>query len=88
LLKQNQYAPMAVEKQVVSIFAGTNGYLDEIPLEKVELFEKELLEMMDLKHSALLEEIAMKKDLTPEILAKLNGLLREFTEGFKATVKA
>jgi F-type H+-transporting ATPase subunit alpha len=88
LLKQDQYAPMEVEKQVVSIFAGTNGYLDEIPLEKVERFEKELLEMMDLKHAALLEEIAMKKDLTPEILATLKGLLREFTEGFKATVKA
>ena len=88
LLKQGQYAPMEVEKQVVSIFAGTNGYLDEIPLEKVERFEKGLLEMMNLKHSALLEEIAMKKDLTPEILATLNGLLREFTEGFKATVKA
>jgi F-type H+-transporting ATPase subunit alpha len=88
LLKQDQYAPMEVEKQVVSIFAGTNGYLDEIPLEKVERFEKELLEMMDLKHSALLEEIAMKKDLTPDILATLKGLLREFTEGFKATVKA
>jgi F-type H+-transporting ATPase subunit alpha len=46
LLKQDQYVPLAVEKQVVSLFAGTNGYLDEIPLEHVRRYEKELLETM------------------------------------------
>ena len=49
---------MQVEKQVVSIFAGTNGYLDEIPMEHVQRFERELLEMMELKHRDLLNEIA------------------------------
>ena len=54
LLKQGQYVPMPVEKQVVSLFAGTNGYLDEIPLDQVRRYERELLEMMELKHAELL----------------------------------
>ncbi len=58
LLKQGQYKPMSMERQVVSLFAGTNGYLDEIPLEKVQRYEAGMLEMMDRKHAALLQEIA------------------------------
>src|SRR5467141_709423 len=50
LLKQGQYVPMPVEQQVVSIFVGTNGYLDEIPLQHVQRFERELLDLMELKH--------------------------------------
>jgi F-type H+/Na+-transporting ATPase subunit alpha len=88
LLKQGQYVPMSVERQVVSIFAGTNGYLDEIPLEHVQRFEKELLEMMDLKQTALLDEIAMKKDLTDDIANRLHAILQEFTASFKTSVKA
>jgi F-type H+-transporting ATPase subunit alpha len=88
LLKQGQYVPMAVEKQVASIFAGTNGYLDEIPLEQVQRFEKEFLELLDLKHADLLQAIAEKKDLTEEISTRLKGLLREFTDAFKASVSA
>ncbi len=87
LLKQGQYVPMPVEKQVVSIFAGTNGYLDEIPLEHVQRYEKELLERMDLKHRDLLDAIVAKKDLTEEITAQLHALLKEFTEAFKLSVK-
>jgi len=88
LLKQGQYVPMPVEKQVVSIFAGTNGYLDGIPLEEVERFEAEFLEMMDLRHADFLAEIAMKKDLTGEITAKLHEILKAFSTSFKTTVKA
>ena len=54
LLKQDQYVPLPVEKQVVSIFMGTNGYLDEFPLEEVQRFEKEFLEMMEMKYSDIL----------------------------------
>ena len=67
---------MPVEKEIVSIFAGTNGYLDEIPAEEVGRFESELLELMDLKYGDLLADIAMKKDLTSEITAKLHGILK------------
>src|SRR5512135_3014252 len=63
VLKQGQYMPYPVENQVAIIFAGTNGYLDEIPLEELSRFEKEFLEMMELKHKDVLNEISEKKDL-------------------------
>lgn len=88
LLKQGQYVPMPVERQVVSIYAGTNGYLDEIPLEHVQRFEKELLEMMELKYADLLAAIAEKQDLTDDITAQLRVVLEQFTASFKVSVKA
>ncbi len=88
LLKQGQYQPMTVEKQVVSLFAGTNGYFDEIPIEHVQRYEREMLEMLELKHPTLLVSIAEKKELTEDILTKLNGVLKEFTNVFKVSVKA
>jgi F-type H+-transporting ATPase subunit alpha len=88
LLKQGQYMPMPVEKQIVSVFAGTNGYLDEIPLEHVQRFEREFLELMELKHADLLGTIALKKDLDNEITGQLHGILKTFTEPFKASVGA
>jgi F-type H+-transporting ATPase subunit alpha len=87
LLKQGQYVPMPVEKQVVSIFSGTNGYLDEIPLEHVLRFERELLERMELKHTDLLLTIAEKKDLSDDTADRLKKILREFTDAFKASVR-
>jgi len=87
LLKQGQYVPMTVEKQIVSIFSGTNGYLDEIPLEHVQRFEKELLEMTELKHVDMLAEIAMTKDLAEDLTKRLHEILKGFTESFKASVK-
>ncbi len=83
LLKQGQYEPMTVENQVVSIFAGTNGFLDEIPLEEVQLFEREFLEVMNLDHRALLDDIATKKELTDELTKALTEVLKEFTASFK-----
>ena len=85
LLKQGQYVPMSVEKQVVSIFVGTNGYLDEIPLEHVQRFEREFLERMELKHSDILMEIAEKKDLTEELTQKLHSIAKEFVAAFKVS---
>lgn len=88
LLKQGQYVPLPVEKQVASIFAGTNGYLDEVPLEHVQRFESELLETMELKHADLLDAIAVRKELTDEITNKLHGVLKPFAESFKASMGA
>jgi F-type H+-transporting ATPase subunit alpha len=76
-----------VEKQVVSIFAGTNGYLDEVPLEQVLRFERELLERMELKHPDILLIIAEKKDLSADTTDRLKKILREFTDAFKASVR-
>ena len=87
LLKQGQYVPLAVEKQVISIFLGTNGYLDEIPLEDVQRFEREFLDMMDMRHSDVLSAIAEQKDLTKEIQEKLHSMARDFVGRFKVTSK-
>jgi F-type H+-transporting ATPase subunit alpha len=85
LLKQGVYNPVPVEKQVVSIFIGTNGYLDELPLQHVQRFELELLEMMELKHKALLNEIAEKKDLSDELQQKIHAIAKEFVSTFKVS---
>ncbi len=88
LLKQGQYVPMPVEKQVVSIYAGTNGYLDEIPVEHTQRYEKELLEMMEMKHADVLAAIAEKKDLPEDLVGKLKSILQQFSDSFKVSVKA
>ena len=83
LLKQGQFVPMTVEKQVVSIFAGTNGYLDEIPLAHLQRFEKEFLEFMEIKHRDILNKIAETKDLADDVQKKLHEILKEFSSAFK-----
>jgi F-type H+-transporting ATPase subunit alpha len=83
LLKQGQYVPMPVERQVVSIFAGINGYLDEIPLEHVGRFEREVLELMDLRHAAVMAEIREKKDLSEDLQRKLHEIVKEFAASFR-----
>lgn len=88
ILKQKQFNPYPVEKQIAIIFAGTNGYLDEIPTEEVARYESELLEMIELKHSDVLNKILETKDLSEELTAKLKKILNEFTSSFKVTVKA
>ncbi len=86
LLKQDQYDPVPVEKQVVAVFLGTNGYLDEIPLVDVQRYASEFLEMMDMKQAELLNAIAEEKDLTKVILEKLNAVAKEFGARFKPSV--
>ncbi len=85
LLKQGQYEPYPVEDQVAVIFAGTNGYVDELPLEHMGRFEQEFLEMMHLKHQTVLDEIAEKKDLTEELQNRLHTLTKEFVAAFKVS---
>ncbi|MEW5798147.1 MAG: F0F1 ATP synthase subunit alpha [Bacteroidota bacterium] len=84
LLKQNQYVPMPVEKQVVMIYLGTNGFLDELPVEKIGQFEKEFLEMFEMRHNNALKEIAEKKDLTDDVVATIKKAATEFLTTFKA----
>jgi F-type H+-transporting ATPase subunit alpha len=83
LLKQGQFVPMPVERQVVSIFVGTGGYLDAIPLEHVARFEEQFLEMMETKHHDLLETVVQKQDLDDNLTAKLQAITKEFVASFK-----
>jgi F-type H+-transporting ATPase subunit alpha len=83
LLKQGQFVPMPVERQIVSIFVGTAGYLDGIPLERIGQFEEEFLEMMERKHQDLLEAIVQKKDLDDSLTARLHDITKEFLASFQ-----
>jgi len=84
MLKQQQYSPVSLERQIALVFAATNGYLDEIPVENCREFENEFLELMETKHKALLFSIVEVKDLTDPIKKELNEVLTSFTERFKA----
>ena len=86
LLKQPQYAPLSMARQVILIYAGVNGFVDDIPVEKVQLFERELLRFLDDKGNAVEEELAKKKALDDEIIGKITALLNEFTSQFAKTV--
>jgi F-type H+-transporting ATPase subunit alpha len=83
LLKQGQYQPLPVEEQVVSLFAGTQGYLDTLPVEQVIRFEREMLEFMRLRHKDLLDRIATTKVLDDNTTAELKTLLKGFLDAFK-----
>ncbi len=82
ILKQPQYKPVPVEKQVVIIFAGTSGMLDDLAVEHVRPFEAELSRFMDTSQTALLQEIREKKALDDQLKGKLNTVIKEFKERF------
>ncbi len=82
LLKQGQYQPLPVEKQIVIIYAGTNGYVDKLPLSALAQYEAELLRHLDAKHPELLEEIRDQRQLSDELKKKLDKALKKFGKKF------
>ncbi len=78
ILKQSQYSPLSMEKQVLIIFAATNGYLDRYPVADCRRYERELYTYMDAHHGALLKEMAEKKDIKGELTERLKQALEEF----------
>ena len=82
ILKQAQYAPMSVEKQIAIIYCGAQGLLRDIPLEKVKEFEADFLEYMELKHKDTLASLAQGK-LSDEITGVLNATAKEIGEKYK-----
>jgi F-type H+-transporting ATPase subunit alpha len=82
LLKQPQYAPMPVEEQVVSIFAGVNGFLDTVTVDAVTRFESGLLSHMRSEHGALLGKIRDTKALDDETTASLKTAIGDFAKTF------
>jgi F-type H+-transporting ATPase subunit alpha len=83
VLKQPQYQPMPAENEVMILFAGAFGYLDEWPVEAVSIYEKQMLEFMESKHSDLLGEIKDKKDISDDLEEKLKAALDEFKSVFQ-----
>lgn len=83
LLKQNQYSPLNMEEQVLSIYVGVHGYLDELPIEEVRKFEKELHEVISMTRPDIMQDIAQNAKITEECEKKLKDFLSSFSQKFK-----
>jgi F-type H+-transporting ATPase subunit alpha len=88
ILKQNQYSPLPIEKQVLVIFMAANGYLDDVAVADVRRFESEMYQFMDTNYSGVLAKIADKKVLDDEVKSLITGALKAFKDKFVATPKA
>ncbi len=84
ILKQPPYSPLPVEKQVVIIYAGVNGFLDDIPVSAISKFEQELYSFIEAKYPQIYEMIRERKALDDEIRQLLNKAIEEFKAGFSA----
>ncbi len=82
LLKQPQFAPMPFEEQTVSIFAGTQGYLDKVPVEQITRYEAAMLSDMRANHAHVLADIRDKRDLSKDNTEALKGALDQFAKSF------
>ncbi|MCX7769867.1 MAG: F0F1 ATP synthase subunit alpha [Proteobacteria bacterium] len=83
LLKQPQYSPLSVGKQIVAIYAGTKGYLDAYPVEAIGKYEKELYQLMDSKYTDIEKTIEEKKQIDDDLRARIEAMLNELKEVFK-----
>jgi len=86
VLKQDQFAPMSVEKQVLSIYVATTGSLDSIPVAEVRRFEKELLQFVETNYAGVLKDIATKKALDDGVKANIKAAVDAFKERFTAAI--
>ncbi|MFA5072897.1 MAG: F0F1 ATP synthase subunit alpha [Nitrospirota bacterium] len=82
LLKQDQYVPMPVEQQILVIFAGTNGFVDDVPVQAVRKFEDGLLRFVSSSHPELLQDISSKKQLDDELKVRMTTVIEEFKKTF------
>ena len=78
LLKQNQYSPLSVAEQVISVFSGVNGYLDDIDLGEIKSFESDLIDLMRSSHQDIINSINESGNLDDDIKDKLVGIIEEF----------
>jgi F-type H+-transporting ATPase subunit alpha len=85
LLKQPQYAPSPVERQVVSVWAGTSGYLDDVPIEDIGRFEDEFLGTLGRKHPGIYESISTTGQLNEDTTTALKDAIEDFRRGFEIT---
>lgn len=82
ILKQLQFEPMPVSQQVVSIFAATGGFLDDVPVDDVKRFQAELLEFVESRHTDIGQAITEKGELPEDLAKKLESAIEEFRAGF------
>jgi len=84
LLKQPQYQPLTWEKQVVILFAGTQGYLDDLKVDQIHAFEQGLYSYMDAAQTALIADLGAKKALDDDLRNRLHAALKEYKQNFLA----
>ena len=84
ILKQPQYQPVAVERQVAIVYAATRGFLDAVPIEELRRYEEDLYRFIETRHPAVFTGIAEKKTLDDETKGALEGALKEFNQQFLA----
>ena len=84
VMKQVQYAPLPVEKQIAIIYAAVNGYLDPLPVNTVQRYERELYAFLEAKHPEVLDGILKKKELTDDLVPKIETAFKEFANLFAA----
>jgi len=82
-LKQDQYVPFPVEKQVLIIYAGNRGFLDEVPVKRIRQYETELYSYMEKEHPDVLQKIAEKKTIDAALDEAIAAALQEFNARFK-----
>jgi F-type H+-transporting ATPase subunit alpha len=87
VLKQPQYQPLGIEKQVVIIYAATNGFLDDVAVEHVRAYETELYQFLETRRAQLLASLVEKKQIDDQIKTELNQTLKEFGDSFAAARK-
>jgi F-type H+/Na+-transporting ATPase subunit alpha len=85
LLKQGQYVPLPVEKQVVIVYAGTAGYTDKLPVDSLKQYEQDLYRYIDEKHPELWTDIKGKREITDDIKKTLDKALKSFGKKFVAS---
>ena len=84
ILKQSQYQPLPVERQILIIYAGTNGFLDQFPESALKKYETELYRFVETRHPNVFNDIRTKREMTDDLREKMNAALKEFNETFTA----
>ncbi|OGR84931.1 MAG: F0F1 ATP synthase subunit alpha [Elusimicrobia bacterium RIFCSPLOWO2_01_FULL_54_10] len=84
ILKQDQYRPLPVEKQVAIIFAGVNGLIDDVPVTAINKFETEFFKFLEQKHADILSEIREKKTIDDALKGRFSVVVADFKKGFAA----
>jgi F-type H+-transporting ATPase subunit alpha len=88
ILKQPQYEPLPMEKEISILYAGTRGFLDKYPIDVLQSYEKQLYSFMESKYSDVLADIKEKKEFTPELDARMKSVLEEFDSIFQPVTSA
>ncbi|MEW6299755.1 MAG: F0F1 ATP synthase subunit alpha [Thermodesulfobacteriota bacterium] len=84
ILKQGQYQPLPVERQILIIYAGTNGFVDHLPESALKRYEQDLFRFVEARHPDVFSDILTKRELTDDLRAKIDAALKEFNDSFTA----